>query len=39
MAWLQKKLTRVHVDRTGTRIQRGAPGAIRKQIESDEWYG
>ncbi len=39
MAWLQKKLTTVYVDRTGTRIQRGAPGAIKKQIESDKWYG
>ncbi|MER3415484.1 MAG: hypothetical protein C4297_04625 [Gemmataceae bacterium] len=39
MAWLQKKLTTVYVDRTGTRVQRGAPEAIKKQIESDKWYG
>lgn len=39
MAWLQRKLTTVYVDRSGTRIQRGAPGAIKKQIESDKWYG
>lgn len=39
MAWLQKKITTVYVDRSGTRIQRGAPGAIKKQIESDKWYG
>ena len=39
MAWLQKKLTTVYVDRSGARVPKGAPGAIKKQIESEKWYG
>jgi integrase len=39
MAWLQKKLTTVYVDHSGTRVSKGTPGAIKKQIESDKWYG
>jgi len=39
MAWLQKKLTTVYVDRSGSRVPKGTPGAIKKQIESEKWYG
>jgi integrase len=39
MAWLQKKLTTVYIDRSGARVPKGTPGAIKKQIESDKWYG
>jgi integrase len=39
MAWLQKKLTTVYLDGQGSRVPKGTPGAEKKQIESDKWYG
>lgn len=39
MAWLQRKLTTVYIDINGTRVPRGTPGATKKQIESEKWYG
>ena len=39
MAWLQRKLTTVYIDGNGARVPKGTPGAIKKQIESEKWYG
>lgn len=39
MAWLQRKITTVHVDGKGTRVSKKIPGAIKQQIESEKWYG